>query len=87
MASAVCVMIKQQRCLEATMEELFTKDELARARQLCCKYKAKPRYLREQKVSDEVVKPKIEQINAYTGYYNVPEYWAYALEQYFKLRF
>jgi hypothetical protein len=79
-------MIKQQRRLEVTMEELFTKEELDRARQILSKYKAKPRHFREQKVSDEVVKPKVDQINAYTGYCNLPECWAYALEQYFKIR-
>jgi hypothetical protein len=69
----------QQRPLEATMEELFTKGELDRARKIFNKYKAKPRYFREQKLGNEVVKPKIDQINAYTGYNNLPEYWAYCL--------
>jgi hypothetical protein len=77
-------MIKQHRSLEATMEELFTAKELDTARKIVRKYKAKPRYFREQKVSDEVVKPKLDQINAYTGYTNLPEYWAYCLEHYLK---
>jgi hypothetical protein len=77
---------KQQRRLEVTMEELFTKEELDRARKILGKYKAKPRYFREQKVSDEVVRPKINQINAYAGYNCLPECWAYALEHYFKLK-
>jgi hypothetical protein len=74
----------QQRPLEATMEELFTKGELDRARKIFNKYKAKPRYFREQKLGNEVVKPKIDQINAYTGYNNLPEYWAYCLEHYLR---
>jgi hypothetical protein len=75
-------MIKQQRRLEATLEEVFTWQELDKARKIFRRYKAKPRYFREQKVSDEVVKPKMKQINAYTGYSNLPEYWAYCLENY-----
>jgi hypothetical protein len=75
-------MIKQQRRLEATLEELFTQQELDKARKIFRRYKAKPRHYREQKVSDEVVKPKMTQINAYTGYSNLPENWAYCLEHY-----
>jgi hypothetical protein len=62
----VSIMIKQQRRLEATMEEVFTKEELNIARRIFSKYKAKLRCFREQKVSDEVVRPKMEQLNAYT---------------------
>ena len=82
---AGCVVIKEQRRLETTMEELFTAEELDRARRIYCKYKSKPPYFRQQKVGEEIVKPKINQINDYTGYSNFPECWAYALEQYFKL--
>ena len=78
------VMIKQHRRLEVTMEELFTKKELDQARKIFRKYKAKPRYFREQKVSDKVVKPKLAQINAYTGYTNLPEHWACCLEHYIR---
>jgi hypothetical protein len=81
---AVIVMSEQQRPLEATMEELFTKEELNRARKIFNKYKAKPRYFREQMLGTEVVKPKIDQINAYTGYNNLPEYWACCLEHYLR---
>jgi hypothetical protein len=80
----VSVMIKQQRRLEVTMEELFTKEEFDKARKIIRKYKDKPRYFREQKVSDQVVKPKIRQIDAYTGYRTLPEYWAYCLEHYLR---
>jgi hypothetical protein len=60
-------MIKLQRRLEVTMEELFTTKELNAARKIFSKYKAKPRYFREQKMSDEVVKPKLSQINDCTA--------------------
>jgi hypothetical protein len=78
----VGVMIELQRPLEATMEELFTKEEIDRARKISKKFRAKPRHFREQKLGNEVVKPKIDQINAYTGYSNLPEYWGYCLELY-----
>jgi hypothetical protein len=78
-------VIKQQRRIEITMEELFTAEELDRAQRIYCKYKSKPSHFRQQKVSEEIVKPKINQINDYIGYSNLPECWAYALEQYFKL--
>jgi len=75
-------MIERQRPLEATMEQLFTKEELDRARKIFNKYKAKPRHFREQQLGAEVAKPKIKQIDAYTGYSNLPEYWGYCLEHY-----
>jgi hypothetical protein len=78
------VMIKQQRSLEVTIEELFTKEELDTARKILNKYKAKPDYFRQQRVSDEVVKPKLKQLDAYTGYTNLPECWAYCLQHYLR---
>jgi hypothetical protein len=75
-------MSKQQRRLEVTLEELFTKEELDKARKIFRKYKYKPFYFRQQKVSDEVVKPKMKQLDAYTGYSNLPECWAYCLQHY-----
>jgi hypothetical protein len=80
----VRVMIKQQRRLEVTMEELFTREEFDKARKIFRRYKAKPRYFREKKLSDEVIKPKLGRINTYTGYNNLPEYWAYCLEHYLR---
>jgi hypothetical protein len=80
----VGVMTKQQRRLEVTLEELFTKEELDKARKILNKYKAKPDYFRQQKVSDEVVKPKMKQLDAYSGYSNLPECWAYCLEHYLR---
>jgi hypothetical protein len=77
-------MSTEQRRLEVTMEELFTREELDKARKIFNKYKAKPRYFREQILGREVVKPRIKQINAYTGYKNLPEYWAYCLEHYLR---
>jgi hypothetical protein len=44
-------MTEQQRPLEATVEELFTKEELDRARKIFNEYKAKPRYFRGQKLA------------------------------------
>jgi hypothetical protein len=80
-------MNKHQRRLEATIEELFTEEELDKAWAIFDKYKDKPRYFREQKISNEVVLPRIDHINTYTGYSNLPEYWAYCLAHYFKIVF
>jgi hypothetical protein len=63
----------------ATMEELFTKAELERAREIFDEYKGEPRYVAQLKVSDEIVRPKINEITQYTGNDNSPEYWACCL--------
>jgi len=70
-----------------TMEELFTRKELERAREIFDTYRGEPRYVGELKVSDEIVKPKIDQIVRYTGYDNTPEYWACCLSHYFNIIF
>jgi hypothetical protein len=66
-----------------TMEELFTKEELERAREIFHEYKGEPRYVGQLKVSDEIVKPKINDITKYTGNDNSPEYWACCLSHHF----
>jgi hypothetical protein len=53
-----------------TMEELFTREELERARAIFDEYKGEPRYVGELKVSDEVVRPRLNEITRYTGYDN-----------------
>jgi hypothetical protein len=50
-----------------TMEELFTEEELERAREIFDEFKGEPRYVGQLKVSDEIVKPKIDDITKYTG--------------------
>ena len=70
-----------------TMEELFTREELERAREIFDEYKGEPRYVGELRVSDEIVKPKIDKITRYTGYDNSPEYWACCLAHYFNVIF
>jgi hypothetical protein len=70
-----------------TMEELFTREELERAREIFDEYKSEPSYVGELKVSDEVVKPKITEITKYTGYDNSPGYWACCLAHYFNIIF
>jgi hypothetical protein len=64
------------------MEELFTKEELESAREIFNEYKGEPRYVGQLKVSDEIVKPKLDDIAKYTGNDNSPEYWACCLAHY-----
>ena len=70
-----------------TMDELFTKEELERAREILDEHKGEPRYVGELKVSDEIVKPKINMIAKSTGYDSGPEYWACCLAHYFNISF
>jgi hypothetical protein len=73
----------RKRSKLVTMEELFTKEELERAREIFDEYKGEPRYVGQLKVSDEIVRPKLVDITKYTGNDNSPEYWAYCLSHYF----
>jgi hypothetical protein len=70
-----------------TMEEIFTREELERAREIFDKYQGEPRYVGQLKLIDEIVKPRINEIIKYTGYDNTPEYWACCLYHYFNIIF
>jgi hypothetical protein len=73
-------MTKKERRPLVTMEELFTNEELHRARALYVSYNDADRGDFQREVCDHIVTPKLNKINEYTGHDNSAEYWAYCLE-------
>jgi hypothetical protein len=71
-------MTKKEHRPLVTMEELFTNEELHRARALYVSCNDADHNVFRREVCDHIVRSKLIKINEYTGHDNSAEYWAYA---------